>query len=324
MVSSLEINKFLKNVYTNPESPGSYGSVKKLYEEAKKVAKTKELRSSITLKSVRSFLQGESAYTLHKPPVGKKEYRKTITSKSGVQYQADLLEMTDVAKVNNGIKYLITCIDIFSRKAWVVGVKDKQSATVAKGFEVILKEAPPTKLQTDRGKEFLGDPFQKLLKKYHVHHFHSTNPDIKCALVERFNRTLRSRIGRFYTANKTFRYIGKLQQFVNAYNNSFHRSINTTPNLAAAGDQRKLYRHLYMKDSFTQRSFKLKVGDYVLLLKKKSTFDKESWHRWNNERFIVTRRAMQQGVPVYWLRDLDGEEIHGFFYETEIQTVSEK
>uniref|UniRef100_A0A158P516 Integrase catalytic domain-containing protein n=1 Tax=Tetranychus urticae TaxID=32264 RepID=A0A158P516_TETUR len=67
------------------------------------------------------------------------------------------------------------------------------------------------------------------MKKYKINYFTSTDDIIKCAIVERFNRTLRNRIYRFLSHNSTKRYINVLQDIVESYNNSFHRTIGMSP-----------------------------------------------------------------------------------------------
>ena len=70
-------------------------------------------------------MQTQRAYSYHKP--ARKRYSKNQTIVSGIdgQWQADLADMQAFASENNGIKYLLTCIDVFSKFAWVVPIKDK-------------------------------------------------------------------------------------------------------------------------------------------------------------------------------------------------------
>jgi hypothetical protein len=79
----------------------------------------------------------------------------------------------------------MTCIDVFSRYAFAVPVKDKRSLTVSAAFEKIFAERVPNMLQTDRGLEFLNGQIQNVFRKHDIHHYFSLNDDIKVALVER-------------------------------------------------------------------------------------------------------------------------------------------
>jgi hypothetical protein len=67
--------------------------------------------------------------------------------------------------------------------------------------------------------------FKSIDVKYYV----SENPDIKMGMVERFNRTLKERMWRYFTHNTTRRYIDVLQKIISAYNHSYHRIIKMRP-----------------------------------------------------------------------------------------------
>ena len=87
----------------------------------------------------------------------------------------------------------------------------------------------PTTLQTDKGSEFLNRPLQRLLKEYGVHHFATHNEETKASIVERFNRSLKTRMWRYFTKKQTIRYVDALQDFVRSSNDSYHRSIGMAP-----------------------------------------------------------------------------------------------
>jgi transposase InsO family protein len=133
--------------------------------------------------------------------------------------------MRNLASSNDGNSYILTCINVFSRYAFAVPVKDKRGSTVAAAFEKIFSERVPDMLQTDRGTEFYNVQVQELFKKNGVRHYSSLNDGIKAALVGRFNRTLKSRLFRYNTRSHTRRWIDVIDDVVNSYNRSHHRSI---------------------------------------------------------------------------------------------------
>ena len=97
--------------------------------------------------------------------------------------------------------------------------------TLVNGFQSILDLGwSPEKLQTDKGTEFLNRNFQSFLKEKNTHFF-TTNSELKASVVERFNRTLKTRMWKYFTAKNNRVYIDILQDIVHAYNNSYHRSI---------------------------------------------------------------------------------------------------
>ena len=85
-------------------------------------------------------------------------------------------------------------MDVLSKYTWIEPLRDKTARNVASAFEKILDRASlrvPLYLQSDRGKEFVGSAFQNILKKSNIQFRVARNPDIKAAIVERLNRTLR-------------------------------------------------------------------------------------------------------------------------------------
>jgi len=148
----------------------------------------------------------------------------------GDLFQADLVDFTQISSTNDGVRYLLTCIDVFSKKGWAVAIHQKTASAVAKAFESILSRAPtPRMLQTNKGTEFVNSTFQKLLKKYNIHFYTSKNEDIKAAVVERFNRSLKTKMYRYFTFKNTSRYVDVLQLLIDSYNSTPHRSIGMLP-----------------------------------------------------------------------------------------------
>jgi hypothetical protein len=99
-------------------------------------------------------LETQDPYTLHKPVVKKFLRRKTFAKRIEDLFQADLAYMPYLASSNDGNSYILICIDVFSRYAFDVPVKDKRGSTMAAAFEKIFVQHVPNMLQTDRGTEF--------------------------------------------------------------------------------------------------------------------------------------------------------------------------
>ena len=111
--------------------------------------------------------------------------------------------MSNIEKHNDGYRYLLTCIDCFSRYAGAKPLKSKHGKQIVKVLEEIFEEQTCKRIQTDKGTEFLNVHVRNLLKMYKVELWTSENEDIKAALVERFNRTLKTRMYKYLTANNT-------------------------------------------------------------------------------------------------------------------------
>ena len=175
--------------------------------------------------------------------------------------------MINIAKYNRGYRYLLTVVDVFSKHAWVQPVKNKTGRAVMDAFAKILKGGrKPINLQTDDGKEFYNKTFKALRKKKNIHHF-STSGDTKASVVERFNRTLKQRLYRYFTVKNTLNFVPVLQDLVRGYNRSFHRSIKRAPNQVTLTNTPEVWETLYGKKGKWKKPL-FKVGDRVRLNKK--------------------------------------------------------
>ena len=209
----------LNDIYYNTESAAAFTGVEKVYQEAK------SRMPEITRRNVREWLEKQYTYTMHKPI--RKRFPRRRIEVGGIddQWQIDLADMVQLRTSNDGYQYLLTCIDIYSKYAWVVPVKNKGGQEVARALDKIFKEGRvPKRIQSDKGREFLNHIVQDLFKQYGIHFFTSEDPQIKCAVVERFNRTLKGRIWKYFTKSRVYRYINVLDDIVKGYNNSIHRT----------------------------------------------------------------------------------------------------
>ena len=119
-------------------------------------------------------------------------------------------------------------------------------------FKKIFKTGQkPSKLQTDKGTEYTNNIFQKFLKRENVHFYTSENDEIKASIVERFNRTLKNKMYKYFTASKTEKYIDLLPDMIKSYNTSKHRTIGMTPTEASQlrnpSNIVNLYNKIYSK-----------------------------------------------------------------------------
>ncbi|KAK3929393.1 Putative uncharacterized transposon-derived protein [Frankliniella fusca] len=110
--------------------------------------------------------------------------------------------------------------DVFSKYGWAIAIKDKSGPSIIKGFQTIFKttDRRPTRLFSDKGKEYINKTFQKFLKDKNIAYIHTHNPDIKCSIVERWQRTIKSKLFKRFTYTEKYRYVdGLLDDIVDAY-----------------------------------------------------------------------------------------------------------
>ena len=217
-----KLRQVILDKYTDPTFPSSFSGVNSFFKELKK-------HFVVTKKQVKNTLESSDVFTLHYPT--RKSFQTNRVFVSGIDqlWQADLVDVHSLAKENKWFKYLLTVIDVFSKFAWVVPLKTKDSLSVTNAFKKILEGSrKPVKLQTDKGKEFYNREFQNLLKKHNIY-LYSTNSDFKASVVERFNRTLKQKMWKYFTFSNNQKYFRILDDLVKSYNSSFHRSIKMAP-----------------------------------------------------------------------------------------------
>lgn len=309
----------LEKTYYDPEDPAGFSGATRLLQKHEK---------KIPRKDIHDWLNAQNTYTLHKPI--RRRFPRLHYNVDTIDdvWEADLIDLQKFKSYNDDVSYLLTVIDVVSKYAWVEPLTDKSGQNVRQAFERIFDQGrKPRLLQTDRGKEFVADTVQNLLKEKDISYRAVRNPDIKAAIVERFNRTLKERMWRFFTYAKNRRYIDVLQQFVKAYNNTRHNTIKMTPasvTLAnayiALNNIDKVHQRLDKK--LRPRPFKYKVNDYVRISKTKGAFEKGYESNYSDEIFKIIRVRQRQLLPTYELEDLSGEDIDGFFYEEELTLVN--
>lgn len=305
------MEKQISLTYKKPDHPGSFGGVNAVYQA---------LKGRVKRKDVKSWLQSNDTYTLHKPVRHKFRRNRVIVGGIDEQFQADLVDLQSLVKFNNGYRFLLTCIDIFSKFAWVIPLKDKSGKSILRAFKAIFKDRKPQNLQSDKGTEFTNKLVQKYLKEIGVHFF-TTNNDTKASVVERFNRTLKTKMWKYFSEFKTRKYINVIDKLVYSYNHTKHRSIKMEPVSVNLDNQKLVWNNLY--GDFTKdenKTFKFQKGDTVRISKSKLLFEKGYENNWTRELFIISE-IIPRNPPVYKLKDLMNEDIKGTFYAEELQKV---
>ena len=257
------------------------------------------------------------ANELHKPTRKNFPRRKVIAFSPNQIWAADLVEMIPYSRENKGFKYLLTVIDVFSKYGWIIPLKTKTGAEVTAAFKKLFKEAVPAKLWTDAGKEFWNSNMKKLLEENDVKLYKTYN-ELKSCVIERWNKTIKTDMWKYFTANNSYKYIDILPALVEKYNNSYHHSIKCTPIEAQKlANREMIFTNLYGKKT-TKPLPKFKIGDRVRITKKKTIFDKGFTPNWTDEIFTISE--IKPTVPVtYTIKDVKGEQLGGSFYEQELQ-----
>ena len=300
-----------KTLYNDPKFSGSFTGQERFISALK--------NAGISSRGARRALQKIDSYTLHKPVKKPLLYRRVYTKRIGYLYQIDLVDMTKFSKENRGYKWFITCLDTFSKKAWAFKIKDKRGKTITNAMRGFLTQNPPEKIEFDQGKEFLNSLFLRLLRGLNIHYY-NTYSDRKCSLVERFNRTLKTRMYRSFTARGSYKWITVIQDLVDGYNDSKHRSIGMAPNKVNAQNEAEVRERLFPRVGRRRQKIRFQPGQTVRITRKKGIFEKGYEMTYSYEVFIV--ESVKPTYPVtYALQDFNGQVLKGSFYDREIQLV---
>ena len=197
----------------------------------------------------------------HKPIIRKFKKRKVYSAFKDNIWGVDLADMQLLSKYNKGIRFLLCVIDIFSKYAWVVTLKDK------KGISIVKANRKPNKIWVDKGSEFYNAYFKKWLRDNDIV-MYSTHNEGKSVVTERFIKTLKSKIYKYMTSISKNVYIDKLDDIVDEYNNTYHTTIKMKPANVRDNTYINANKEINNNDS------KFKVGDHVRISKYKNIFAK--------------------------------------------------
>ena len=241
------------------------------------------------------------ANELHKPIIKKFDKRKVYSQFKDNIWGVDLADMQSLSRKNKGIKYHLCAIDLYTKYAFVIPLKDKKGISIVNAFNKIIKQSnrKPNKIWGDQGGEFYNNVFKKWLSDNDII-MYSTYNESKSVVAERFIRTLKNKLYNHMTAASKNVYYDVLDDVVSKYDNTKHNTIKMKP--VDVKDNKRVYI-----DEHNEKDSRFKVGDRVRISKFKNIFAKG---------YIKDIFAKPY---TYNLKDLNDEEIIGSFYDRELQ-----
>lgn len=315
----MDKDAILETYYFDPKHPGAYAGPEKLLKVLRK-----KYPGVFTLGYISNWLSNQDAYALQKPVRHRFRTANVRVTSINEQWDIDLLSMINLEEENDGVKYLLFAIDIFSRKLYVQPLKNKTAKSILGAMKIMLQDVKPKKIRADKGSEFVNQWFKKLMEKEDIYFFNTQNP-AKANYVERVQRTIKSALYRYMRHQRSYRYIDNLQNIVKNYNSTPHRSLNDlAPNQVNKNNEADVWAFIYLKKRprvKTKPKYAFQVGDLVRISFIKAPFRRAYQEQYTTEVFRVSSRLLKQGIPMYRLVDLKNEEVKGLFYNSELQKV---
>ena len=281
----------------------------------------------VPIPKIKQALSSIDAYTTYY------ESKKTSVSnpyyiyKKRQQFQMDLISIEDFWRNNKGSRYLLAVIDSYTKKAWVRPLVSKNAKVFLEAFNDIINSAvvPPTTLISDKGTEMKNKLFTGWCSSQNIKLIFTED---HASIIERFNKTIQNKIYKYIYA-KGANYVENLQQLVQSYNESYHRSIKMSPNQAELPEYRDSlfintrarYKKIEAKAK-KQNNLQYKKGDTVRIKANKHKLGARSYDQsFLEEIFTINRVNKHLPVITYSLIDHEKKPIDGTFYYRELIKV---
>ena len=305
------IDEIFSDYYYDTRVPSSFGGIQKFYRYIKRVEPT------IKLKDVVKWLLKQKTYGRHR--YFKHHFRRNPIVSRHIDHiwNADLMDVPDPSE-NDGIRYILVVIDNLSKFGWAIPLINKTGPIIKKAIFKLLREnrRKPQILATDAGKEFTNRSLRDFFNYRNIKHL-IMKQGSKAVIAERWIRTLKEKIYKYRSYNRTKRFIDVLPNIVLGYNNSFHSRTKFKPVDVTDENETQVYRNLY-KTRFPLQKSKINIGDKVRLALLREVFDKGYLPNYSAEIFTVYKVYFTNPFYKFRVKDRRGRIVRGSFYETQL------
>lgn len=287
-----------KAAYNDPNHPVALGGRSLI----------KQYFPNLAPRQVKAYLAGHRLYTTYKPwPKRRKAtlYNPIYTHYSHYLYEADILYLDArlfPPEANEDCKYILCCICTFSKFAYTYALKRISAKTVLACLEEwwrsvkrLLRPTRSVKIRTDHGVEFTNHLVQDFFAATPRLRHYFSNTKRKCAIVERFNRTLQDRLVKVAGLRQTQRIVRHLNAITDTYNNTKTRVLGwRTPEYARRFENEEEIRGVHARRyaQIKKRKASLAVGDIVRVAKTKTKMSRSYHTKYSSQLFKVTQRFL--------------------------------
>lgn len=323
--TSEEKNAELTKIYSDYAKPAGFTGRDQVWREAKKIDPT------ITKQDVQNFLETNLTYTQHKPKRVRFKRLKTIPDGYMTDLQADLGDFQRLSHKNKGYKYLLLAVDVLTRQVFVSPIKNKSFASMKEGFEEIFQQMPlkPSQIFTDQGREFISKDLREYFKTNDILSFTSSHGAIKAGVAERFIRTIKSRIYKYFGDYQTRKWIDVIHPIARAMNHSYCRVIGMRPIDVTPENAQQVWNTVYGDALKVNRVNMGKVhapGTLVRIARERAPFHKGYLPTFSEQIYKVGGvKSAAQPITYEIVDDREdeaGTPLRGRFYDRELSKTS--
>lgn len=308
----------LTKEYFDPSSDVGFSGVEAIFQYFKK---------RVSREKIKKLLEKYESYTLLREPRRPKKFNPVYTYHPRKTLCGDLFYFDKQSRFNNGFGYILSVIDSFSRKSWCIPIKRKTAECTLDAFKKLhqIHIGEFDVFMCDRGLEFTNSLFKTYLKDHDIQLWHPYRLG-KVAIVERFQKTIEVKIGKYLIENKTKNFVKVLDQLVDGYNNSFHRSLQCTPNEVEASLKKQTFVRGLNEEKFKKvkkQKPRFKIGQKVRISLPKTKFDRAYKKRFTDEVYSVRSIDNRFPIPMYEISTLDGTQLVNVkFLHSELSPVN--
>lgn len=316
------IETILGKVYYDPKQ--GFMGVNNLYKSIKKIY------PKIKLHEVQDWLKKQAVSQIHKRVSNKINYMPIFSYNPG-SFQVDLTEMPMFVKQNRGYRYILTVININTRKLYAYKSKKKNATDIKKLLDKWIKDVELFhKIDSDRPKPYInrvttdaGSEFKGNRKWFQDNNIKLTivNPKNKYWItgkIERVHRTLKELFNKYFTAMNTTKWYDMLDDFIENYNNRYHTSIKMSPNEVGWEEEKVIiWNDIKRLRKVHLNKTPFMLGNYVRIQNRKGVFQKGE-NLFSDEIYKITKINK---LGTYQVSDLDGKELKQTFKDYQLQFI---
>ena len=271
-----EKDRIIRTVYYDSDT--GFGSISGTYHDAHKILNT------ITYNDVKDFLERQKS----RQTKGYRGFNSYVAHEPLQEIQIDIADFTASGALNDGFRYLLVAVDIFTKKAHGVAIKDKQPAESVRAMKEILKViGVPEVLYHDNEGSWNSGDFVQLLNQHKIKQIiTSTPPPFAERMVQTIKNMIHTRLGGLEIDQQEW--VSLLPSVLKKYNNTEHSTIGMSPNQATQGnDNIEIWLNIINKANFNRKYPPLFKGSEVRVYVKPGSFKKGYDSKWSKEVYKV-------------------------------------